>query len=97
MLIQDKMEKIIHFIVGDRHKNTYLKPLKSKDSEENNFYLLKTDIHLVKVGYTISNNKFLSLSSGLIIMEGSPVENGQIIKSIEYNPHMGYIVELKDL
>lgn len=91
------MDDIIKFRKDSKHKDTYLKKLKNTDKkvEESNTYILKTDIHLIKVGYTSNSDKFLSLSSGLIIMEGNTINDTKIIiKSIDYDKNFGYIITL---
>lgn len=71
----------------------YLKKIPKPDGSESRTYVLKTDIPTLRVGEVQGGNKFIDPSGGLMIVEGSLLEEAKaVVKSIDFVKGYGYTI-----
>lgn len=86
------MENIINLYSEDGTV-IYLKKLKRLNGEESKTYLIKTNMPTFTVGYIEGNKKFIDLSRGPTIIEGSLLkEANAVVKSIDSIIGYGYTI-----
>ena len=73
--------------------NNYLKKMKRLNGEESKTYVIKTDMPTIRLGYVEDKRKFIDLSGGPMIVEGSLLEEANaVVKSIDFVVGYGYII-----
>ena len=73
--------------------NNYLKKMKRLNGEESKTYVIKTDMPTFRVGYIEDKRKFIDLSGGPMIVEGSLLEEANaVVKSIDFVVGYGHII-----
>ena len=73
--------------------NNYLKKMKRLNGEESKTYVIKTDMPTLRVGYIEDKRKFIDLSGGPMIVEGSLLEEANaVVKSIDFVVGYGHII-----
>ena len=73
--------------------NNYLKKMKRLNGEESKTYVIKTDIPTIRLGYVEDKRKFIDLSGGPMIVEGSLLEEANaVVKSIDFVVGYGHII-----
>ena len=73
--------------------NNYLKKMKRLNGEESKTYAIKTDIPTLRVGYIEESKKFIDLSGGPMIVEGSLLEEANaVVKSIDFVAGYGHTI-----
>ena len=73
--------------------NNYLKKMKRLNGEESKTYLIKTNMPTLRMGYIDNKNKFIDLSGGPMIVEGSLLEEANaVVKSIDFITGFGYTI-----
>ena len=76
--------------------NNYLKKMKKPNGEESRTYVIKTDMPTLRMGYVEEKRKFIDLSGGPMIVEGSMLEEANaIVKSIDFVTGYGYTITFK--
>ena len=86
------MEKIIRLHSRGGEQN-YLKMMMKPDGSESKTYVIKTKIPTLRMGYIDDNNKFIDLSGGPMIVEGSLFkEANAVVKSINFIIGFGYTI-----
>ena len=83
------MEEIIKL---DSKGKKFLKKLKRVDGSESKTYVLKLDSAILRSGYTEEGHKFISPPSGPMIIVGQELQDGLIVKSIDYIEDYGYTI-----
>ena len=73
--------------------NNYLKKMKRLNGEESKTYVIKTDMSTIRLGYVEDKRKFIDLSGGPMIVEGSLLEEANaVVKSIDCVVGYGHII-----
>ena len=73
--------------------NNYLKKMKRLNGEESKTYVIKTDIPTLRAGYVEDKRKFIDLSGGPMIVEGSLLEEANaVVKSIDSVAGYGHTI-----
>lgn len=73
--------------------NNYLKKMKRLDGEESKTYVIKTDMPTLRMGYVEEKRKFIDLSGGPMMVEGSLLkEANAVVKSIDFIVGYGYTI-----
>ena len=73
--------------------NNYLKKMKRLNGEESKTYVIKTDMSTIRLGYVEDKRKFIDLSGGPMIVEGSLLEEANaVVKSIDFVVGYGHII-----
>ena len=73
--------------------NNYLKKMKRLNGEESKTYVIKTDMPTIRLGYVEDKRKFIDLSGGPMIVEGSLLEEANaVVKSIDFVVGYGHII-----
>ena len=73
--------------------NNYLKKMKRLNGEESKTYVIKTDMPTIRLGYVEDKRKFIDLSGGPMIVEGSLLEEANaVVKSINFVVGYGHII-----
>ena len=73
--------------------NTYLRKMKRLNGEESKTYVIKTDMPTIRLGYVEDKRKFIDLSGGPMIVEGSLLEEANaVVKSIDFVVGYGHII-----
>ena len=73
--------------------NNYLKKMKRLNGEESKTYVIKTDTPTIRLGYVEDKRKFIDLSGGPMIVEGSLLEEANaVVKSIDFVVGYGHII-----
>lgn len=71
----------------------YLKKMPKPDGSESKTYLIKTNMPTLRMGYIDNKNKFIDLSSGPMIVEGTLLEEANaVVKSIDFITGFGYTI-----
>lgn len=84
------MKDIINLI--SRGENHYLKKMAKPDGSESKTYVLKLSDPFLRSG-VIDEHKFIDLSGGPMIVEGSRLEEADaIVKSIDFVMGYGYTI-----
>ena len=83
------MEEIIKL---DSKGKRFLKKLKRVDGNESKTYVLKLDSAVLRSGYTEEGHKFISPPRGPMIIVGQELQDGLIVKSIDYIEDYGYTI-----
>ena len=73
--------------------NNYLKKMKRLNGEESKTYVIKTDMPTIRLGYVEDKRKFIDLSGGPMIVEGSLLEEANaVVKSIDSVAGYGHTI-----
>ena len=86
------MEDIIKLKSRYRAKN-YLKKMPKPDGTDSKTYVLKTDVHTLRVGEVQEGNKFIDPSGGPMIVVGYKLEEAKaVVKSIDFVEGYGWTI-----
>lgn len=86
------MDKIIK-LKSRYGSNNWLKRLNKTDGKDSKTYIVKTDSPTVRIGYTNDRKKFIDLSGGPFITEGSILEEtGMKVISIDFIVGYGHVI-----
>lgn len=78
----------------NKRKTKYLQRLKNQNNSDTKAYILKGDFKVISEGYTLENNKYVNLSGGYTLLEGSDFRKIGKIIYINKSP-LGYIIILE--